>query len=170
MGRLRPNEHLIRSFESIASARIVRFHGIGGQLSIENSPIPMPGAGEVRLRIKALGLNRVETLFRKGIYFSQPIVPSKNWHGGRAASVRFAFLDVRVTQSKQDEANRALVRGKASTDGIDQCVRCSSEGLAGNERTSPELACKGLPACNRRVGWLHTELILGQNTFHQQLE
>ena len=59
-----------------SSARIVRFHDIGGDLNIENCTIPEPAAGEVRVRVKALGLNRVETLFRKGIYFLQPSFPS----------------------------------------------------------------------------------------------
>ena len=42
-----------------------------------NSPLPEPGPGEVRLRVKAIGLNRVEVKFRMGMYFAQPKLPSK---------------------------------------------------------------------------------------------
>lgn len=41
-------------------ARVVRFHEIGGPevLRIETVDVPGPGRGEVRIRVKALGLNR----------------------------------------------------------------------------------------------------------------
>ncbi|RZF23647.1 NADPH:quinone reductase [Paraburkholderia sp. UYCP14C] len=61
------------------TARIVRFHRAGAPevLQLENLPIPQPGKDEVRLRIKAFGLNRSETLFREGHYVVQPDFPSK---------------------------------------------------------------------------------------------
>ena len=42
------------------TARVVRFHTVGGPevLKIEELPIAEPGKGEVRLRVKAIGLNR----------------------------------------------------------------------------------------------------------------
>ena len=41
------------------TAKIVRFHAVGGPevLKIEELPIPEPGKAEVRLRVKAIGLN-----------------------------------------------------------------------------------------------------------------
>lgn len=52
------------------TAKIIRFHETGGPevLRIEELPLPIPGQGEVRLRVHAFGLNRAETLFRKGLY------------------------------------------------------------------------------------------------------
>ena len=48
--------------------KIVRFHETGGAevLKLEEMPLPEPGTGEVRLRVKAIGLNRAEVSFRGG--------------------------------------------------------------------------------------------------------
>ena len=64
---------------SAPTAKIVRFHQLGGPevLQLEDLPLPEPAANEVRLRVKAIGLNRAEMVFRKGRYFMQPILPSK---------------------------------------------------------------------------------------------
>ena len=61
------------------TARVVRFHAIGGPevLKIQEEPIPEPGKGEVRLKVKAIGLNRAEVMFRKGQYLESPVLPSK---------------------------------------------------------------------------------------------
>lgn len=55
-------------------ARIVRFNQIGGPevLQIENIEVPPPEAGEVRIKVKALGLNRAESMFRLGQYLEMP--------------------------------------------------------------------------------------------------
>jgi len=60
-------------------ARVVRFHRIGGPevLQIEKLDVPAPQAGEVRINVKALGLNRAEAMFRSGQYLEQPVLPSK---------------------------------------------------------------------------------------------
>jgi NADPH:quinone reductase-like Zn-dependent oxidoreductase len=61
------------------TARVVRFHALGGPevLKIQEEPIPEPGKGEVRLDVKAIGLNRAEVMFRKGQYLESPVLPSK---------------------------------------------------------------------------------------------
>ncbi|MBC8641337.1 zinc-dependent alcohol dehydrogenase family protein [Caballeronia sp. EK] len=58
--------------------KIVRFHETGGAdvLRIDELPLPDPGPGEVRLRVKAIGLNRAEVMFREGQYFLEPKLPS----------------------------------------------------------------------------------------------
>jgi NADPH:quinone reductase-like Zn-dependent oxidoreductase len=58
--------------------RVVRFHELGGPevLRIEEHDVRSPGEGEVRLRVKALGLNRAEALLRRGVYIEQPALPS----------------------------------------------------------------------------------------------
>lgn len=65
--------------DTAVTAKIVRFHQLGKAdvLEIEDLPLPEPGAGEIRLRVKAIGLNRAEILFRKGQYLVQPTLPSK---------------------------------------------------------------------------------------------
>ncbi len=59
-------------------AGTVRFHRHGGPevLTIEDIDVPPPGPGEIRIRTKALGLNRAEALFRSGSYIEQARFPS----------------------------------------------------------------------------------------------
>jgi NADPH:quinone reductase len=59
--------------------RIVRFHKTGGPevLQIENIEVPPPAAGEIRIRVKAIGLNRAEIMFRLGHYLEEPKFPSR---------------------------------------------------------------------------------------------
>jgi NADPH:quinone reductase-like Zn-dependent oxidoreductase len=58
--------------------RSVRIHEFGGAdvLKIEDVAIGEPGAGEVRLRIHAIGLNRTEVTLRSGRSPAKPILPS----------------------------------------------------------------------------------------------
>src|SRR4051794_19331444 len=61
------------------TVKIVRFHAVGGPevLQIDELPLPQPGKGEARLRVKAIGLNRAEVMFRQGEYLQQPVLPAK---------------------------------------------------------------------------------------------
>ena len=61
------------------TVKIVRFHetGAANVLKLEEIPLPEPGKGEVRLRVKAIGLNRAEVMFRMGHYLQAPKLPSK---------------------------------------------------------------------------------------------
>jgi NADPH:quinone reductase-like Zn-dependent oxidoreductase len=61
------------------TAKIVRFHALGGPevLKIEDLPMPQPGKGEVRLTVQAIGLNRAEVMFRRGEYLEAAVLPSK---------------------------------------------------------------------------------------------
>ena len=60
-------------------ARVVRFHKTGGPevLQIEEVAVPPPGKGEVQISIKALGLNRAESMFRSGQYLEDPKLPAR---------------------------------------------------------------------------------------------
>ena len=60
-------------------SRVVRFHRIGGPevLQIDEVDVPAPGAGEVRIAVKAVGLNRAEAMFRSGQYLESPTLPSR---------------------------------------------------------------------------------------------
>jgi NADPH2:quinone reductase len=60
-------------------SRIVRFHKVGGPevLQIDNLEVPPPGPNDVRIKVKALGLNRAEAMFRSGQYLEEASLPSK---------------------------------------------------------------------------------------------
>ncbi len=60
-------------------ARVVRFHETGGPevLRIEELEVRPPGKGEVQISIKALGLNRAESMFRSGMYLEEPRLPAR---------------------------------------------------------------------------------------------
>ncbi len=60
-------------------ARVVRFHEVGGPevLKVELLDVPPPKKGEVQISIKAIGLNRAESMFRSGQYLEDPKLPAK---------------------------------------------------------------------------------------------
>ena len=60
-------------------SKIVRFHETGDAdaLKIEELPLTEPSAGEVRLKVEAIGLNRAEVMFRNGQYLEEPVLPSR---------------------------------------------------------------------------------------------
>jgi NADPH:quinone reductase-like Zn-dependent oxidoreductase len=64
--------------------KTVRFHNTGGpeNLVIEDLPSRQPGAGEVKLRVEAVGLNRAESMYYHGFYFEQPALPSRIGYEG----------------------------------------------------------------------------------------
>ncbi|HEY0264177.1 MAG TPA: zinc-dependent alcohol dehydrogenase family protein [Granulicella sp.] len=70
-----------------STVKIVRFHKAGPAevLQFDELPLPEPGPGEVRLRVKTLGLNRAEVMFRNAQYLETPVFPSKN--GYEAAGI-----------------------------------------------------------------------------------
>lgn len=58
--------------------KVVRIHEQGGPevLRLEELEVGRPGAGEVRVRIEAIGLNRSEAAFRAGQYPVKPKLPT----------------------------------------------------------------------------------------------
>lgn len=59
-------------------SKIVRFHRLGGPevLQIDDIEVREPGAGEVRIKVRALGLNRAEAMYRSGQYTFTPEMPA----------------------------------------------------------------------------------------------
>ncbi|WP_405651089.1 zinc-dependent alcohol dehydrogenase family protein [Streptomyces sp. NBC_00019] len=59
--------------------RTVRFHELGGPevLRLEDVPVGEPGAGELLIRVDAIGLNRAEVLFRSGRYIEPARLPAR---------------------------------------------------------------------------------------------
>ena len=60
-------------------SKIVRFHEVGDAdvLKIEDLPLEEPKAGEVRIDVEAIGLNRAEVMFRRGQYLEEPKLPTR---------------------------------------------------------------------------------------------
>lgn len=59
--------------------RVVRFHTLGGPevLQFDDLDVGAPGVGQVRLRVRAIGINRSEVDFRAGTYVSDAVLPSR---------------------------------------------------------------------------------------------
>ncbi|MEU4925305.1 zinc-dependent alcohol dehydrogenase family protein [Streptomyces yokosukanensis] len=59
-------------------AKLVQFDRLGGPevLTLRDVEVRAPGAGEVRIRVDAIGLNRAEIMYREGSYFDRPVFPS----------------------------------------------------------------------------------------------
>lgn len=59
-------------------SQVVRLHAFGGPeaLRIDTVPLAVPGPGEVRIRVAAIGLNRVEAIYREG-HFGPVGFPAK---------------------------------------------------------------------------------------------
>ncbi len=59
--------------------RIVRFHETGAPevLRLEELPGREPGENEVRIAVRAIGLNRAEAMFREGRYLEEPKLPAR---------------------------------------------------------------------------------------------
>lgn len=59
--------------------KIIRFHEFGGPqvLKVDDIGVPEPVAGEVRVSIEAIGLNRADALLRQNQYIETPKLPSK---------------------------------------------------------------------------------------------
>lgn len=60
------------------SARVIRFHKTGGPevLKVEEMLLADPREKEVLVRVGAVGLSRVDALWREGAYFEEPALPS----------------------------------------------------------------------------------------------
>ncbi len=59
-------------------SKVVRIHQFGGPdvLRIEEIDVGEPAAGELRVRIEAIGLNRAEAAYRAGAYLAPPRLPA----------------------------------------------------------------------------------------------
>lgn len=59
-------------------SRVIRFNRTGGPevLQIDNIDVAAPKAGEVQIRVKALGINRAEIMYRTGQYVIEPQFPA----------------------------------------------------------------------------------------------
>ena len=60
-------------------ARIVKFDRTGGPevLQLIEEDVAAPAAGEVQIKVQALGINRAEVMFRNGQYLEEPQLPAR---------------------------------------------------------------------------------------------
>jgi NADPH2:quinone reductase len=56
-------------------AIVIREFGAPAVMQIENVPDPVPAAGQVLIRVKAAGVNPVDTYIRSGVYARKPALP-----------------------------------------------------------------------------------------------
>lgn len=65
-------------------ARTWRFNctGEADVLELENLPVALPAAGEVLIQMKTIGLNRADTMFRRGTYIEKAVFPSRLGYEG----------------------------------------------------------------------------------------
>lgn len=59
-------------------SKVIQIHETGGPevLKIEDKDVRAPDAGEIRVNIEAIGLNRAEVMFRKGTYLEETKFPA----------------------------------------------------------------------------------------------
>ena len=55
--------------------RAMRLHELGGDLKLDDAPMPEPGPGQARLRVLACGINFADTLMVSGKYQEKPELP-----------------------------------------------------------------------------------------------
>lgn len=67
--------------------RSVQFSQMGGPKVLEfvTESVPVPGDDDVLIRVKAIGMNRSDSMFRRGEYVIQPTLPAR--FGSEAAGV-----------------------------------------------------------------------------------
>src|SRR2546427_9584713 len=60
-------------------SQVVRIHEYGNAdvLRIDDIDVPAPAADEIQIRVKAIGLNRAEVMFRNGAYLQEAQFPSR---------------------------------------------------------------------------------------------
>lgn len=60
-------------------SRVIQFSAYGGPdvLEFKDIEVPPPGPGELRIRVKALGLNRAESMWRSGKYMEKASLPAR---------------------------------------------------------------------------------------------
>jgi NADPH:quinone reductase len=80
--------------------RTIRVHEFGGPevMRLEEAPDPKPGPGDVLVRIRAAGVNPVETYMRSGTYARLPSLPYTPGSDG-AGEVEAVGADVRTVKA-----------------------------------------------------------------------
>jgi hypothetical protein len=115
-------------------ARVVRFHKTGGPevLQAEEVAVPPPGKGEVQISIKALGLNRAESMFRSGQYLENPKLPARLGYEAAGPVARLLELAGNSHACDWEEAVRRPGPVIARTDARSKCSTSQTNLPGGN--------------------------------------
>jgi NADPH:quinone reductase-like Zn-dependent oxidoreductase len=112
---------------------VVRFHQLGGpeNLIFEDLPTAEPAAGEAKMRIHAVGMNRAESMYYHGYYIEQPILPS-----------RLGYEAVGVVEAVGEGVDKSWIGKQVATvPGFSQ----NKYGLLGEEAIVPASALAEYP-------------------------
>jgi len=133
--------------------RAIRIHETGGveNIRVDDVPVPVPGAGEVRLRVEAAGLNFIDTYKRSGLY----PVTLPHTLGQEAAGIVTAVGPGVTDLRAGDRVASAAVNGAYADEaivGAGQAVRipdgvgaCEAAAVMLQGMTAHYLACDTFP-------------------------
>ncbi len=97
------------NIDSMMNAIIIERPGGAEVLKLQSQPIPIPGVGEVLIKVKAAGVNRPDVAQRKGNYAPPPGAPQHI--PGLEVSGLIEQCGENVTRFKKGEAVCALLAG-----------------------------------------------------------
>jgi len=120
----------------------IRIHETGGpeKLRLEDVSVPVPAAGEVRLRVEAAGLNFIDTYKRSGLY----AVTLPHTLGQEAAGVVTA-LGAGVTEFKVgDRVASAAVAGACAEEAVVPAAQAVRVPEAVSSRLAAAVMLQGL--------------------------
>jgi NADPH:quinone reductase-like Zn-dependent oxidoreductase len=72
-------------------------HGGPEKMQLRESPDPSPAGGEIRIRVKASGINFADILARQGLYPDSPKIPCVVGYEVSGMPFRLGERQVRVT-------------------------------------------------------------------------
>lgn len=122
----------------------IRIHETGGpeKLRVDEVPLPAPGAGEVRLRVEAAGVNFIDTYQRSGLY----PVALPHTLGAEAAGVITA-VGSGVTEFRTgDRVASAKVAGAYATEALAPAAQLVRVPDGVEARTAAALLLQGMTA------------------------
>ncbi|HTO02683.1 MAG TPA: quinone oxidoreductase [Opitutus sp.] len=122
----------------------IRIHENGGaeKLSVDHIDVPVPKAGELRIRVEAAGVNFVDTYFRSGLYKTElPLILGQE-AAGIVTAVGESVTDFRVG----DRVATPSARGAYAEEAIVEAAKSVQipEGVDG--RTAAALMVQGITA------------------------
>ena len=101
-------------------AIVVREFGSAEVMKLEDLPIPEPAPGQVVIRVKAVGVNPVDTYIRTGTYARKPTLP---YTPGTDVGGVVEAVGADVTRVKKGD--RVYCHGTAAGSGASATTACA---------------------------------------------
>ena|SRR6516225_8702628 len=116
-------------FAKYAARKLIRFQQTGGPhvLRIDEVPPSEPGENEVVVRVRAMGLSRIDVLWREDGYVEDPVFPAKIGYDAAALS-------------KPSEL-RLLASTSATGSPLSRQSRCSITARTATPSSTPTTLC-----------------------------